>query len=1569
MSRYHILFILASGAILTSATPAGEFAGGTGTADDPYQIATAEQLNAIGADPALWGQHFRLNADIDLADYRGTRFNVIGYWRSDTDNKPFTGVFDGDGHRMAGFTYTCRNRDCTGLFGYVAGPQARIERVTLLDPVVYVQGGGDVGTLVGRLTGGLIIACHVQQGLVLADEGAHCGLLVGRLELGTIADCNVTDGIISGNESVGGLVGEVGRGTIDGCRADSIVMGNQEAGGLVGTLAGTVESCRASGTVMGDAGIGGLVGSGTQDSVIADCRSTAAASGTTAAGGLTGLNAQGAIVRCCALGDVAGTTRLGGLVGDNQGSITNSYSLGSVTGPSDVPPSGRTRSGTPGPGPIGGLVGSNSGSIAWCYAAGLVSSSLQVGGLVGSSDYRGQTVESFWDTQTSGRQNSAGGMGKTTAELRSADTFSLWGVCENAGVWTLDEGNDYPRLSWEARPGHAIVLPHLDGAGTPDDPYLVSTPEELARIGLLPCDWDKHFRLTADIDLAGTPVVPIGRYADLPTTEGARFARGVTISSGPDEAQAFRGVFDGNGKSIRHLTCVVAEGDQAGLFGFVYGEKAEIRDLTLIEPDIGMAGGQYVGALAGRVGKGTVVNCHVEGGRVVGGTNVGGLVGGQSGTVERCHAHTSVSGQLNVGGLVGSNGGTISDSCATGAVTGDSHVGGLTGIGAGSIRNCYAAGPVAGREIVGGFSGSFDYGSLIACYATGAVTGDKYVGGLVGSPGYSALVVRSFWDMDSTGQHDSAAGTGKTTAEMQQAGTFLIWGTCDSENKWTIESGRNYPSLWWEGKPGDAIPAVRPSDHFEGAGTPESPYLIRTAEQLLAVGLFPCAWDKHFLLRADIDLGTYGGTAWNAIGDRVTPFTGVFDGGGHAIANFTREFWDGGGLFGFIDDPNARISDLTLLDPNVVASAASGVGALVGWLRAGTVIDCTVRGGSVSGAYAVGGLVGRNGDTTAGSRDDAVVESSSFGSIVHCSSISSVVGVSQVGGLVGQNYGTLAGCGAGGRLSGKNYLGGLVGYNESQGVVVDCYGAGDVTGSGREAGGLIGHNAGTVRTSYATGPVSGDGVVGGLVGYNQTGVINTCYSTGPATGNSSIGGLVGTNHNRIGDCYCTGAVTGNEYVGGLIGSSYSFEEETALYWDIQTSGQTADPHGAGKTTAQMHDPNTFLAGGWGFVNLAGCRGGPWALDSAGGYPVLWWQLSPEQLPALPFAGGTGTAEDPYLIASAESLNSIGYNPRLLASHFQLISAIDLAGMEFFSIGSEMLPFAGVFDGAGHSISNFTHVFSDGSQEGLFRHIDGSEARISGLTLLAPQVEGAEVDTVGSLAGCLRRGIIEDCCVQDGRVTGRYIVGGMVGRNEKGTITSCRVSGTVTGEHTVGGVVAGNSGSLIGCRSTATVSSVLTVGGLVGSNSGSVTGCCSLGSVQARDCAGGLIGGNWGGTVADCYATGKTSGEDRIGGLVGENEGTVDKESTLSNCYAAGAVAAVSHGGGLVGYGWGDMQGSFWDIEAAATTDSDGGTGQSTAAMRTAATFLAAGWDFADTWMICEGKDYPRLQWEGLSCNP
>jgi hypothetical protein len=674
-------------------------------------------------------------------------------------------------------------------------------------------------------------------------------------------------------------------------------------------------------------------------------------------------------------------------------------------------------------------------------------------------------------------------------------------------------------------------------------------------IGAEPNDWDKNFKLMTDIDLLA--------YS------GTCF----NIMGTPDTP--FTGVFDGNGKKISKFARTSAGKKYIGLFGQVSGENAQIKNLGLIAPNVDAGTENCVGPLVGFLRSGTITGCYVQGG--------------------------SVEGALAVGGLVGSNAGMITNCYSTATVSGDTYVGGLAGHNGGTITNCYSAGSVGGNQYVAGLVG-FNGGTITNCYSAGGVKGNEYLGGLVGA-GSPNRVTASFWDTQKSGQTTSDGGTGKTTAEMQTAATFFEWGTCGNEGVWTIDDVNDYPRLAWEHKPGQLLD-IRLSDFLAGTGSKDDPYLIYTAEDIDTIARFPCERykdfklrfvagegtrdspylvytvhglnlvgmcryerDAHFKLMADIELSAYTGTAFNMIGSESTAFAGVFDGNDHTISNFsyTCNGTYNIGLFGYVSGPNSVIKNLKLTWPNIDAGTGDSAGALVGYLAGGTIANCHIDGGSISGDQKVGGLVG----------------TSYEGTITDCNSTATVSGKGSVGGLVGWNKGTITYCDCGGHVLGDDNVGGLVGHM-AYGSITHCY-------------------------SACT--VSGDASVGGLVGGNSQcsmrrcwgGLITECYSTGAVTGGSSVGGLLGHNSRTVSQCYSAGAVSGSENVGGLVG--WGGADTTACFWDLQTSGQATSAAGTGKTTAEMQMAKTFLddglpaGAGWDFVNV-------WGLGENQTYPYL-----------------------------------------------------------------------------------------------------------------------------------------------------------------------------------------------------------------------------------------------------------------------------------------------------------------------------------------------------------------------------
>ena len=398
-----------------------------------------------------------------------------------------------------------------------------------------------------------------------------------------------------------------------------------------------------------------------------------------------------------------------------------------------------------------------------------------------------------------------------------------------------------------------------------------------------------------------------------------------------------------------------------------------------------------------------------------------------------------------------------------------------------------------------------------------------------------------------------------------------------------------------------ALPAQ--AKYGGGTGEPNDPYLIYDANQMNAIGADPCDWDKHFKLMADIDLSSFTGTDFNIIGKYVgwqdpnnNPFTGVFDGNGHTISNFsfTPTGRDYIGVFGHVSDPNAEIKNLGLIDPNI--NTRSWGGSLVGYLERGMLTGCCVDGGSISGG-STGGLVGQN-----------------RGTISDCSLSANIYGGMIVGGLAGSNWGgTISNCYSNGTVSGISQIGGgLVGDNS--GTIINCHSSATVSGL-LVLGGLAGSNwGGTITNCYTNGGVLGHSILGGLVGLNRAGQITDSYAASDVLGQNNVGGLVGSNDQggSITNCYAAGHVSGDDCVGGLVAANAA--TIAGSFWDIDTSGinkmcgrQGTEGSGCndtnGKTTSEMQTQSTFTDASWDFSTPI------WKMNCEGmSYPKLsWWQ--------------------------------------------------------------------------------------------------------------------------------------------------------------------------------------------------------------------------------------------------------------------------------------------------------------------------------------------------------------------------
>ncbi len=667
----------------------------------------------------------------------------------------------------------------------------------------------------------------------------------------------------------------------------------------------------------------------------------------------------------------------------------------------------------------------------------------------------------------------------------------------------------------------------------------------------------------------------------------------------------------------------------------------------------------------------------------------------------------------------------------------------------------------------------------------------------------------------------------------------------------------------------------------------------------------------NYVLGTDIAAGDTSG--WNSgagfasIGNDTNKFTGTFDGLGHTIDSLTinRQATDYVGLFGYTS--GAAVSNVGLVGGSITGENYVGglVGEQVSEASNVSKIENAYTTGTVSGFSYIGGLVG--------------YQSGSNSSITNAYATGTVKSTGDgAGGLVGaQVSGSIKNAYAAGAADGNNYVGGLVG-NQNSGSIENAYATGAVTGTGGYAGGLVGFqiSSGSIENAYATGAVSGNDEVGGLVGYQVSGSIENAYATGAVSGSENVGGLVGLQWDALGDStiknvYAAGAVKGTTGVGGLVGKQTGGSIKNA-YWDVDTTGKTdaiGDKEGTGT--------NTFQA-------VYYSNGTPSALaqNSYGDFDFTstWYMVEGQTRPLLRALAVQKSSDGKYHITNLNDLQSMILD---LTGSYVLDNDIDASataasvtdnntadiwgGKGFAPIGTSTANFTGTFDGLGHTISDLTIDRSETENVGLFGY-----------------AYGATISNVG-LSG--------------GSITGRVVVGSLIGKQYGGKIENAYATGDVVGSQVVGGLV-GNQ------------------------EDGSITNAYATGEVRGKNYVGGLVGFQRNGSITNAYGTGIVFGDKYVGGLVGYKI-----RGSIENAYATGVVNGSEGVGGLVGKNdKGTITSSYWDTTTTGqeySSGSDNSDGKTTAEMQTADTF--DGWSM-DTvggqdkvWRIYEGYTSPLLK--------
>ncbi len=1303
--------------------------------------------------------------------------------------------------------------------------------------------------------------------------------------------------------------------------------------GLFGTLAGDVYDLGIVGvdinvtksgySICGGAIAGGMASNSSirrcfaQDVSIVACTPNSA----TTLGSIVGFmpSSNTIVENCYGTGNICGTGFSGGICGTQFGAngnlLTKCYFVGTVKNSANT-------GGSYIPAQAGGIsnVMSSPAIISYCFFVGEVINSYGYRGPINGDDRYTPASGCYYNSDSS--FNLTHGTYVGTESFQSADwlTSSLGFNFES--VWTFNESSEYPVLCgfeygepeapeepeepeervidvWDGTVGDGFG----GGSGTADDPYLIYTAEQLAYLAYYTnsgnTTYGIHFKLMANIDLAGLEWTPIG-----------------TSTQTNDVSTAFRGVFDGNHFVVKNVSISNYSSHDVGFFGIIY--YATVKNLGVEDIDYTLSSASRMGGFCGAIQKSTIESCYVTGSlelssSATGGTlGVGGFIGDMYG--ENCVIKNSYANCDIINRTTGDNvfvGGFAGFVCATGAK---------------SIINCYVTGTIVSNGIVsaGGLVGKLWSGNLYVSGCVSAVLIDgEYKGAIIGSwfnnfaPTYS--VENTYYPVGGSNPYGSATETNISNFSSESwLSETLGW---DFEDTWAVTDDGEIKLAGFVGsgaapeQPEDPEIPDDPDDPEEervfdlwdgtidysgfggGSGTADDPYLIYTAEQLAYLAYmvnngYSTYSGNYIKLMSDLDMDSI---SWTPIGNSNYLFMGSFNGNHHTIKNLTlTESLMYVGLFGRTS--YATVSDLGLVNVQISATYFDG-----SWSAVGALI------GEATETYVYGCFA----ETTANVRNGNQLP---------------------IGGLIGMF------------LSGN---------------VSNCYAIANLTVNARtpEVGGLIG-TTGWSSSGYVT--IENCFAVADIYAYGTS----DCYA----------GGLVGINFNytNIYNCFVLNtsvdATTSN--VGAICGKKYS---GTLTLSNCYNAGCTVSGTHSGSTidAASLADMSFIQS-------TLGWNGSVWMLEDGAEYPTLTGfdgsnSEQPEQPedpeipedpedPEIPddpedpeeptvdawdgtvagsFGGGQGTAEDPFLIYTAEQLaylaSAVNDGRLPYALHFKLMSDIDLGGHQWTPIGCGHTDgwdfsadygnyFTGTFDGNGHVIYNLTQTQTSYGRTGLFTLV--YNATIKNLALVNVNISitnYAHTYTVaGALIGSCALTNIDNCYVQGTLSFDAHTVsaiGSMVGHIDAGHITNCVADVDIQVINTSNAYVGGFAGIVHSWKGEFVISN-----------------CVSACNINV--------------TVSSRYSY--------VGGFVGISE-SCDAADYIENCISLVEISATGNSGT-----YSDPILSVWD-RALTTINCYSSTSSSYATLVDVSCFASAdwlttnlGWDLETVWTIGE-NGLPELR--------
>ncbi len=1063
---------------------------------------------------------------------------------------------------------------------------------------------------------------------------------------------------------------------------------------------------------------------------------------------------------------------------------------------------------------------------------------------------------------------------------------------------------------------------------------------------------------------------------------------------------SFTGILDGNYHTISNLN-IESSAQNVGIFGTM--SSATVKNLTINNVNVkaqNTTASINVGVIAGYATGSSITNIKVIGTNSI--TNetssssvyMGGILGQQrSGYITNTRVDAEIitnnesTYAIYTGGITGYSSYSssnlavqITNTYANVQITtntkGQAYVGGISGQFSGyynssthqylgKVQLCYSIGRITVNSdgqvagIVGSASGAQISNTYSVCKIEGA--DNTQIGGIIAYAGNNVTAGLSYYSKELISDYVNTeiynSGTQTMTQEMFKKETFVNW---DFENTWAIkENEGSMPYLKNIGTEQEVLRENFEFTEYEGNGTEQNPYIIKTVEQFQNLKL--CTSAAYFKLGNDLNFENIAN--FEVIGDTNANynkrFIGHLDGNNHKISNINIES-DAQyvGIFGYINA--ATIKNLIIENINVNATnttQALYVGGLVAYAENGVAID-NVR------------IIGTSSITT-----------------------ENAAALLEMGGIVGDlRNGTMSNCSMTGTIHANVkennttaiYMGGIAGNIYRNNVnnitkVENCYANVQIDSNKTyrtNAGGIVGSTGGSnsnnqveISQVYSTGTIivknsTISQAIGGIAGNTSLCKVLNSYSTLNIKGednnsSSDIGTAIGyISSASVSNVYSAGKIEGtfaSTFIGGMIkGNNGTI---TNSYWSAEQTGENSNTLSGGTVvlTNKLFKKNTFE--GWDFENV-------WAIkENEGSMPYLRSvgvenDVLKENFEYIEY-DGEGTQENPYIIDTTEKFQKM--HLFTTEEYFKIVKDLDFSKVENYKpIRDNTAPFIGHLDGNGHTISNINIENTDKEYIGIFGYIkNGSIENLNiknvNVTtsemkkrkyqgILAGSIENTTInnvniigentlvtnettnysDYVGAITGEQKEGTIENVSVSGTQITALGEIGGIVGYQTGGIIKGSNFDGIINGAGNVGGITGvlnNTKQNAINIEKSYANVKILpssssyggNIGGILGSSTHSATVIANVQEVYSNGTiilnetitqnVGGIVGSAGNTKISNAYSTvnitgNNTSSSTYIGGIAGRTN------VAITNTYYAGKIQGeytTNYVGNILGY--------------------------------------------------------------------